>query len=203
MIKLPNNCEVNKYIPKKTFYNRINIPAKIKQELSSKIEKIIWKYKISEEKVNIEKTGDVEEIEVFKIYLKEKYDCKNVLEIIQKNIMYPILFEVNYNNDTRYYIEYNNEVFSTEWNENVNFEIKGMNLKVVYENLVRNVIKIKDNKSNLGLQINELKEYKSIKKQIEQLENKMRREIQFNRKVEYNQQLIKLKEILRELNNNE
>ena len=149
MIKLPKNCEVNKNIPKKTFYNRINIPAKIKQELSSKVEKIIWEYKISEEKVNIEKTDDVEEIEVFKIYLKEKYDCKNVLEIIQKNIMYPILFEVNHNNDTIYYIEYNNEVFSTEWNENVNFEIKGINLKAVYENLVRKVIKIKDNKSNI------------------------------------------------------
>ena len=43
MINLPKNCEVNKFIPKKTFYEKVNISSKAKQDFIDRLEKIYWK----------------------------------------------------------------------------------------------------------------------------------------------------------------
>ena len=61
---------------KKTFYKRVQLSSRIKQEFVDKLEKIYWKYKTSEENLNISKADEVEEIEVFQNILKEKYKTK-------------------------------------------------------------------------------------------------------------------------------
>ena len=94
MIKLPKKCVVDKFIPKKIFYEKVNLSSSLKQEFVDKVDKIYWKYKISEDTLNISKTENVEEIEIFEITLKEKVDCKNIIKVITKNIPYIILFEI-------------------------------------------------------------------------------------------------------------
>ena len=42
MLELPKNCVVDSFIPKKTFYERVNISTTLKQEFINKLEKIIW-----------------------------------------------------------------------------------------------------------------------------------------------------------------
>ena len=39
MLELPKNCEVDSFIPKKTFYERVNISTTLKQEFINKLEK--------------------------------------------------------------------------------------------------------------------------------------------------------------------
>ena len=92
MINLPSNCEVNKFIPKKTFYEKVNISSSAKQDFIDKLEKIYWKYKLSEDTINITKTEEVEEIEIFELVLKEKCDVKSLIKVITKEIPYVILF---------------------------------------------------------------------------------------------------------------
>lgn len=203
MIELPKECYVNKFIPKKTFYEKVQISTKIKQEFTDKVDKIIWKYKISEDNLNIKKTETVEEIEIFQIYLRETYNCKNIIKVIQKNILYPILFEIISGENVCYSIEYGKDLWTSEWNDEILFQIQGINLKIVYENLVRKLIKKEERSISLEEEINKIKKINLLEKEISKLKSKIKKEKQFNRKVEYNEQLIELKHKLGEITSNE
>lgn len=201
MIELPKACIVNKVVPKKIFYDKIQVSTSLKKEFVGKVEKIYWKYKISEDNININKTDDIEEIEVFQIILKEKYNAKNILNFIAKAIPYSILFEIICNNEFIYAIQYDNDIIYSKWNEDINFEIDGLDLSIVYENLVRQVRNIVDNKTELKQELEKQKYIAELEKEIKSLRNKIIQEKQFNRKVELNQKLRKLEKEMEELNN--
>lgn len=199
MIKLPKECVVDKFIPKKVFYDRINLSSNLKQEFIDKIDKIYWKYKISEDTLNISKTENVEEIEIFEITLKEKADCKNIIKVIAKNIPYMILFKICYNDEVQYAIKYNEDIYSTNWNEKTDFNFEGIDLNIVYENIVRSVTNISKQDNNIDEELEKSKRLKEMQKEIERLENKIKSEKQFNKKVELNLELNKIKNELEEL----
>ena len=140
MINLPKNCEVNKFIPKKTFYEKVNISSSAKQDFIDKLEKIYWKYKLSEDTINITKTEDVEEIEIFELVLKEKCDVKSLIKVITKEIPYTILFVIKYNQEFQYAIKVDENILITNWNEEKDFKFVGFNLKEVYNDIVRKII---------------------------------------------------------------
>lgn len=197
MIELPLSCVVDKFIPKKTFYERVNILNSIKGEFTEKLSKIYWKYKISEETINISKTDEIEEIEVFELELKEKYNSKNLIMTITKNIPYPILFHIKCEDEFQYAIRYNEEVFFSEWNKELNFKFTALNISLIYENIVKSIINIDGNDTELNIEIQKQKEIEKINIEIKKLESKIRSEKQFNIKIQYNEQLNRLKERLK------
>ena len=199
MIELPRACVVDKFIPKKTFYERVNIPNSIREEFIDKLSKIYWKYKISEDTINVSKTKDVEEIEVFELELKEKYNCKNIIKIITKSIPYPILFYIKYESDFQYAIKYNEEIFFSEWNANISFPFSGLDIEVIYNNIVKTITNIDYKVKDLESEINKQNNILSLEKEISKLENKIRSEKQFNIKVHYNEQIAELKKKIEEL----
>lgn len=199
-MNLPIKCEVNKIISKKIFYEKLNISLSLKQEFIHKLEKIYWKYKISEDTINITKTIDIEEIEIFELTLKEKCDIKNIINIITKKIPYVILFIIRYNDEFQYAIKFKEDILLTDWNEEKDFNFVGINLKEVYNNIIRRFINDKSNK-NIGEIIENNKQVEELKKKINILKNKINREVQFNRKIELNIELINLEKKLEELIN--
>jgi hypothetical protein len=48
-IDLPKSTLLNKFIPKNVFFKNSVINSKLKADFTDKIQKITWKYKISEE----------------------------------------------------------------------------------------------------------------------------------------------------------
>lgn len=192
MLGLPRNCEVNRVIPKKTFYERVNISTTLKQEFIDKLEKIIWKYKISQDNLNITKADEVEEIEIFEIFLKEKCDIKNIIKVIKISIPYPILFKITYKNNYRYAIKYESDIIQTEWNENINLSINGLDLKAVYENFVKQIANIKNDSIDVKQELEKIKEIELLEKEINRLKTNIGKEQQFNRKVELNKKLREL-----------
>ena len=203
MIELPKECIVDKFIPKKIFYEKVSLSSNLKQEFVDKIDKIYWKYKISEDTLNISKTENVEEIEIFELTLKEKVNCQNIIKVITKNIPYIILFEICYKDEVQYAIKHNDDIYFTNWNERIDFNFNGIDLNIVYENIIRNVTNISEQCNNLDEELEKCKKMKEIKKEIERLENKMKAEKQFNKKVELNKNILKLKKQKEELSNNE
>lgn len=198
MLNLPNRCEVNKFIPKKTFYEKVNISSSAKQDFIEKLEKIYWKYKLSEDTINITKTEDVEEIEIFELVLKEKCDVKGLIKVITKEIPYIILFVIKYNQEFQYAIKVDDNILITNWNEKKEFNFIGINLKEVYNNIVRKIIN--DNSTEnikIVLEINKKKE--EFEKKINALRSKINKEIQFKKKVELNKELRNLEKELEEL----
>lgn len=203
MIELPRACVVDKFIPKKTFYEKVNISSSIKEEFIEKLSKIYWKYKISEDTINISKTEDVEEIEVFELELKEKYNCKNVIRTITKNIPYPILFYIKYENDFQYAIKYSDEVFFSEWNNEITFTFNGLNMKMIYDNIVKKITNIDKSINDLDSEIQKQNSISNLEKEVSKLQSKIRSEKQFNIKVQYNEQITELKKKIEELKYNE
>ena len=202
MIELPRACVVDKFIPKKTFYEKVNISNSIREEFTDKLSKIYWRYKISEDTINISKTEDVEEIEVFILELKEKYNCKNIIKVITKNIPYPILFYIKYENDFQYAIKYNDEVFFSEWNDNISFTFSGLNIEVIYDNIVKSIVKIDNSVIDVNAELQKQNILQNLEKEISKLENKIRSEKQFNIRVQYNEQITEIKKKIEELKNN-
>ena len=200
MINLPNNCLVNKFIPKKTFYEKVSISSGVKEEFVNIVDKIVWLYKLSEDTLGISKTKDVEEIEVFTIDLKEQKLPKNVIKIIAKNIPYKILFVIKYNCNICYGVKLE-DLYLSEWNEELNFNFNGLNLENVFENIVKTIIKETDNKQDFNVLIDNENRKKELIKKIEQLKNKIKQEKQFNKKVELNQDLRILEGEMEELIN--
>ena len=192
MLELPKNCVVDSFIPKKTFYERVNISTTLKQEFINKLEKIIWKYKISQDNLNIAKTDEVEEIEIFELVLKEKCDVKNIIKVITKEIAYPILFKINYKNEYMYAIKYESDIIQTEWNENKEISINGLDLNAVYENLVKQIAGIDNNSIDVKKELEKIKEIELLEKEINKLKSNIEKEKQFNRKVELNKKVRKL-----------
>ena len=202
MIELPKACVVDKFIPKKTFYEKVNISNSIKEEFTEKLSKIYWRYKISEDTINISKTEDVEEIEIFELELKEKYNCKNIIRIITKNIPYPILFYIKYESNFQYAIKYNDEIFFSEWNDNISFTFSGLNIEVIYDNIVKAIVKIDKSVIDVNAELQKQNILQNLEKEISKLENKIRSEKQFNIKVQYNEQIAELKKKIEESKNN-
>lgn len=203
MIELPKECIVDKFIPKKIFYEKVNLSSNLKQEFVDKIDKIYWKYKISEDTLNISKTENVEEIEIFELTLKEKVNCQNIIKVITRNIPYIILFEICYNDEVQYAIKHNNDIYFTNWNEKINFNFNGIDLNVVYENIIRSVTNISEQNNNINVELEKSKKLKEIQRKIERLEGKIKTEKQFNKKVELNKNILELKKQKEELSNNE
>lgn len=200
MINLPKSCLVNKFIPKKTFYEKLNVATSIKDEFIDIVDKITWLYKISEDTFNSNKTENVEEIEIFQIDLKEKKVPKNVIKIISKAIPYKILFVLKWNSDICYSISVENNYY-TEWNDNTVIEFKGFDLETIYQSIVKIIIKEQDNEKQFEKVIQDNTRKNILEKQIETLKNKVRSEKQFNKKVEFNQELRKLESEMEEVLN--
>lgn len=200
MIDLPKSCLVNRFIPKKIFYKKIGMATNIKDEFMNIVEKIIWLYKLSEDTLGISKTEVVEEIQVFEIYLKEKKIPKNVIKTISKAIPYKILFVIKYNDNICYGIKVDDLYFS-EWNEEIVFELNSLNLEIVYENMVKSIMKESETEKEFETLIQDRKKEEELTKKIETIKNKISKEKQFNRKVELNQELRKLENEMEKLNN--
>lgn len=200
MINLPDRCKVNKFIPKKTFYEKIGVSTSVKDDFINNIDKITWLYKLSEDTLGISKSQDVEEIQIFEIILKEKVLPKNIIKIISKAIPYKILFVLKYDKDYCYSIKVDN-IYFTEWNEDIEFNINGLTLETIYENIVKSIIKENNNTNSFDDIIENKSKVDELSKKIEQLTNKVNNEKQFNKKVELNLELQRLKKEMEELKN--
>lgn len=195
MFNLPKNCEVNRFIPKKTFYEKIGISTTIKNEFVNLIDKIVWKYKLSQDTLGVNKTEKIEEIQIFEVNLKEKKIPKNIIKVIAKAIPYQILFVIRYNDDFCYSIKVD-DIYFTDWNENINIIFDGLSLETIYENIVKSIIKETKTKKDFEILLQDKNKQIELNKKLEQLKNKMKAERQFNKKVELNKQIKQIEQEL-------
>jgi len=207
-LKLPANAYVNKFIAKSKFYDRVSLSSRLQNEFIKKIQKITWRYKLAEDTIGISKTANVTEIQIFEIELKQQVIPKNVLKIIDKTIPYQILYIFIYKDDIAYGItlKENNiakNYYFSEWNEDIQFDFTGIDLEKVYQKLIKafitNEAKSKTNFEDLISTDNKIKH---LENDIAALQNKIRKEKQFNRKVEMNKTLLAKKSQLKILKEN-
>lgn len=201
---LPTQTQVNKYVAKEKFYKNAAVNTKVKDEFIQYIKWITRTHKLSENTLWIKKTETISEIQLFTIELKQKNIPNKALAIIDKAIQYPILFTCKFNDYLKYWITYEKDGskhwYRSERNEDISFNFEWYTLQEVYKWLVKALI---DHKPESPLAFQELidtdRSIKVLETDIQTIENKIKREKQFNRKVELNQDLIKKKDQLAKL----
>lgn len=202
MLNLPKECRVDRFLPKKTFYEHVGITSTTKKEFVDDVDKMTWLYKLSEDNIHVSKTKQVEEIEIFQIEMKNKIIPNNVIKAIVKGIPYKILFKVVYKEDYCYAIKPNENIYYTEWNENINIDFEGLNLESIYDRIIKQIIKEETNQKSIEDILIDKNKIDDLNKKINQLTQKVKSENQFDRKVALNCELNRLKrEMEEELNN--
>ena len=199
MFELPKSCYVNKFIPKKVFYEKVGVSSNVKEEFINLVDRITWLYKLSEDTLGLTKTDEIEEIQIFQINVKEKKIPLSVIKTITKGVQYKILFVIKYQDEYCYSIKVE-DIYNSDWNDNIEFNFNAINLRTVYENIVKKIIKEESNEKSFSKIIEDNDYKKELENKINKLQQKIKAEKQFNRKVELNKELNDLIKEMEELN---
>lgn len=207
MLNLPQTTEFNKRVPKQKFYEHLLANAKIKSLFAAQIKTIYWRNKIAASTLNISAGTSLPELEVFEVKLNTPEISEVVLRQIDLAILYYILFLLEYNGKYKAAISFKevtenknikvNNYYYTNWldEQELPLKMEGLNIDIVYENFLRQIAGQsleKQGNTNLKQSIAKADEKTKLQKQIAVLENKIRKEKQFNKKVELNMELKKL-----------
>ena len=203
MFNLPKKAQISKNIYKNAIYR--NFPKELygsKKELFDKdIRKITVVGEISEQSVNILPTEEIKSIFVVLVELKNKKFNENNIILISKLFGQNILLALNYQDEYKLAI-FQTKLIQSNWDieENINISFQGLNLDLVWENLVKLVgdIEVEDGNSlEDQIELNEKK--KKLIRLIETTEKKARREIQSKKKFELFNKIKSYKKELEEL----
>lgn len=200
-MNLPKTCEVNRFVAKKKFYEHTNMSETVKNSFINDIEKITWDYKLATDTLNLSKTDNVIEIEIFTINLSNRNIPNRVLKVINKSIPYKILFNLICDNDYCYALIENDTIYNTNWNEEIDFQFNGLNLENVWNNIIKEIIKETDNNSSIDVILDNKNKIDELKSKINKLKIQADREKQFNRQIELDHEIKKLNKELEELLN--
>ena len=215
MVKFPEYTKVGRIVAKENFYG--NIDTATKNLFQNEISRVIWEYKLAPNTINLP-AKKWQEIEVFRITLKNSEIPEKVLKAIDSAIPYPILFLIEKGTARKAVIAYKEQgqkdensakvdtYFSTEWNDPKldNIKIDGLDIDAVFSNFVRQIAGDKltfaestDAPKTIKEDIEKLKEREKVQKQIDALTRKINAEPLLGKKQELAEERYKLKELIR------
>lgn len=203
MFDLPKSTEIRKPIHKKLIYQKFatELSGDKKDKFDADISRIIITNEISEASVNIRATDKVPSMFVVQIELKTKfYNDRNII-LTSKLFGQNLLLVLHYENEYQLAI-YETKLLKSDWKSEDEFSLKlnGLDLSAVWDNFVTQVSGIEVEEGNtLDEQISKESEKEKLRKQIEDLERKARKESQSKRKFEMFQQIKTLEKKLEAL----
>ena len=210
MLGFPASTEFNKKIPKQKFYDNLDISPALRRVFVDQIRLVYWRNKLAASTLNIATGEAVTEIEVFEVRLNDPQLDEAVLKQIDKEIPYHILFVLTCDGKAQAWIGYKeaaasgsnafkvSRYYHTDWmpENELHLGIDGLNMDAVYESLVRQIAGDKlqtDSGESLKESVERDEKKKQLEKRISVLENKMKKEMQLNRRMEMNSELKKLR----------
>jgi len=196
MLGLPRSTEVNRRVPKEKLYQNATLTPQTRDMIKEQIESVIWKNKLADSTVGINAGKDIKEIQVLEVQLRQRELDKRVLPAIAKAIPYKILFVLIFGNEVQVWIDASGTFYNTDWQPLDGFILKfeGLNLDAVYENLARQISggRLGTN-GDIEEAVDRDKLRQKLERDIDTLEKKLLREKQFNKQVELNGELKRLK----------
>ncbi|MBL3529417.1 MAG: DUF4391 domain-containing protein [gamma proteobacterium endosymbiont of Lamellibrachia anaximandri] len=211
----PKAAAFGRVVPKNKIYQHAKPSRAVKQHFVDQIDKIIWRYKLAPETVNLPRNRSVPEIEIFEIHLKTRELGEGVLRVIDQAIPFPILFELHYQGQIKFTAAYKrpSEADSEKWvvdgylgsswlpaeTERTPLPV-ALDLARLYEQLLRVLLPLPGRVGEtLQGQLSRYAEIERKERERDKLENRLHREKQFNRKVEINAQLREIEKMLNTL----
>jgi len=213
MFGLPQTTGYGRRIPKQKFYENLEISPALKRVFVEQIKSICWRSKLAPATMNVAPGESVTELEVFEVQLYRPQLDEAVLRQIDKEIPYHILFVLTCKEKAQAWIGYKEAAqsgsnafkvscyYHTDWlpEEELRFALTGLNMDAVYEDFVRQIAGgalVESEGESPKESVERDGRRRALEKEIAALENKIRKEKQFNRQVEMNG---RLKELRKEL----
>ena len=212
----PTKARFGRKIPKSKLYENASANTKLKDKFVNQIEKIVWQYKLAPNTLNLDATNKVPEIQVFDIFLKTKEVDQTLLEVIDKAIPLPIIFQIHKGNKVKIKAAYKrpSESANNKWVIESYFESEWLDKDVVkqpmpqaldlgklYEQLLKSLMPVdvisSKTTQTIDQQVDKINNINSLQKELDKLNSKYKKEKQRNRQFEINKE-IKLKQ--KELN---
>ena len=209
LYQYPKQAHFGRILPKNKLYENAKLTAAIKRKFIEQIDKIVWEYKLSPETINLAAKKGVPEIQIFTIFLREAEIKEEVLRTIDNAIPFPIIYELVFETraKTKAAFKRPSDAESGKWVTESYFESDwlkldsertelptALDLGVLYEKIIGGLMSLpKKDGEDLRAQAERLTLIRHKEKEAEKLDAKIRKEKQFNRKVELNAELRKLK----------
>jgi Domain of unknown function (DUF4391) len=181
-----------------------------KQILSSQVERIRWTNKLSPETINL--AGKiVKEIQVFEITLRSEASIHTLLDVIDKAIPYPIIFQIHFGdkyqlrtsakhlnplNENTAVIDW---TFSSSWTATKFSLSLERSLDHIFFDFCMRISGARTNLAQLSELIDFERQRSILGKKIKRLQTELNKAAQFNRKVALNLALIEAKGALAQL----
>jgi hypothetical protein len=211
----PKQAAFGRVIPKNKIYEHGQVNTRLKTLFVEQVEQIVWQYKLAPETINLQAKPEVPEIQVFSIQLKTPELNLDVLRAIDAAVLFPIIFELNFDGRTQMMACYKqlndlttnscaiSDYFATVWLAS-NSERESMPLALdmasLYEQLLYRLIPISARpQENLADLVTRWQQIENKQREMDRVSKKLSKEKQFNRKVEINSSLRQLKTELESL----
>ena len=207
-LNFPQSTKVGKPVPKNAFYKHLEVNAKIKQHFVDDVARIDWLYKLAPSTLNVADGTAVHEIVVFSAVLKSK-DCPDdVFLFIDQNMPRHVVFILEYEDCYKVLLNYKAwkdgqngqfrivKTFATGWLaiEQLSLPVEGQTMDAVYEAMAGRVSGFGTTKSADTRHIIELESLIAKgKRDVENLQKRIRAERQLNRQMELNGEARQLK----------
>lgn len=228
-LNLPQSCVVNHTIYKKMFYENARLLAGDKLLIRDVIQKITWLYCLKPETINVsaykDDTRDYPEIEVVEVSLHNDRKLDRIAEIIMRSIPYPMLLFFRLDDKAKIFLAHQRisqsdgnkntieDFVETDWFDASSdllskLDTKLMrftNLFALYSDLVdvvsvHNISAIMPLNGISGAEARELSaKIEDVEQDLQGLRAKMKKETQFNRKMELYMEIKKLMQIKTDL----
>jgi len=212
----PAKARFGRKIPKSKLYENASVNTKLKDKFVNQIEKIVWQYKLAPDTLNLDATDKVPEIQIFNIFLKIKEVDQALLEVIDKAIPLPIIFQIHKGNKVKIKAAYkrpsesaNNKwviesYFESEWLDRHSTKQpmpQALDLGKLYEQILKSLMPVEvvsgKTTQNIDQQVDKINKINSLQKELDKLNSKYKKEKQRNRQFEINKQI---KQTQKELN---
>jgi len=211
MDQFPNKTQLNKRIPKQKFYENLSVTPALKRVFIEQINVIYWRNKLTTSTLNVSSGERVTEIEVFELRLNQQKLDTTILQLIDKEIPYHILFILTFEDMCQVWIGYKEasavksgnfkvgSYFHTEWMkaELLGLRLEGLTIDAIYDNLVRQIAPQEvggwSAENGVKRAVEQYDQKQKLLKEITALEKKIQSEKQFNRQVELNEKINALK----------
>lgn len=215
LISYPKQAEFGRVVPKNKIYEHSSANTKQKELFIEQVEQIVWQYKLAPETINLPAKPEVPELQIFSIRIKTPELDWDVLRCIDGAVPYPIIFELCFAGRTQVVAAYKrpheadanrwvvSDYFATAWlqSDSVRDPMPTtLNLALLYEQLMMRLLPVTARPHEPLAELFERGvQVKAKQREIEKVACKLAKEKQFNRRVEMNALLRKLKAELVEL----
>ena len=124
LYKYPEKAEFGRVVPKSKIYQHGRASSALKKVFVDQVAKIVWKYKLSTDTINLPSRPAAPEIQVFEVVQKVATLKEDVLRCIDAAISFPIFFELLYEDRVQSKVAYKrpSEADSNKWVVDIYFE---------------------------------------------------------------------------------